>query len=157
MTKLIKRFTISFCAALLVMTTLCTNVFAAATINTSVSGDIGNTMITYSYSVNSTPTTASIGFLTTQTENSYIITFSPASGSGATIYFYNYFTGQLLDSLTVPIKAGGGMPSSFVTSVDLGINNFVSVKIKSDSSSNSSSNASGWFTIERVVYDIIVN
>lgn len=45
------------------------------------------------------------------------------------------------------------MPSSFVTSVDLGINNFVSVKIKS----NSSSNASGWFTIERDVYDIIVN
>lgn len=152
MTKLIKRFTISFCAALLVMTTLCTNVFAAATINASVSGDIGNKKITYSYSVSSSLTTAKTGFYTTSAANSYFLTFSPASGSSATIYFYDFFTEELLDSLTVTVS-GGGMPSSFITSVDLGKDRFVCVKIKS----NSSTNASGWFTIEGVLYELSIN
>ncbi|HBH95104.1 MAG TPA: hypothetical protein DDX91_05080 [Ruminococcaceae bacterium] len=153
MTKLIKRFTISFCAALLALTTLCANAFAAEPIKASVSGDMGSKRITYSYSVSSKPTQASIGFYTADTANSYLITFSPASGSSATIYFYESFSDKLLDSLTVPIKAGGGMPSSFITSADLGKYKFVYVVIKS----NSSSNASGWFTIEGVYSETYIN
>ncbi len=152
MTKAIKKFTVYFCAMLLVMTTLCTSVFAAGTIDATVSGDIGNKNISYSYSVNSSLTTAKTGFLTTSTANSYLLTFSPASGSSATLYFYDWGTNELLDTLTVTVN-GGGMPSSFITSVDLGKDKFVYVKIKS----NSSTNASGWFTIERVISDFEIN
>lgn len=145
-----KKFTISFCIVLIVLTTLCTSVFAVGNISATVSEN--GKKISYSYSVSSSLTTAKTGFCTTSTANSYFLTFSPASGSSATIYFYDFFTRELLDSLTVTVS-GGGMPSSFITSVDLGKDRFVCVKIKS----NSSTNASGWFTIEGVVSDIEIN
>lgn len=148
MTKSIKRFTASFLAAMLVLTTLCTTAFAAGTIKATVSGEIGNKKISYSYSVDSKLTTARIGFYTTPTESTYLLTFSPASGSGATIYFNDFFTGEELAKLTVP-QSGGGMPGSFITSVNLGKYKFVDVSIKS----NSSSTAKGWFTIEGVFYE----
>ncbi len=126
--------------------------FAVGTINASVSGASGNKTITYSYSVDSSPTTAKTGFYTTSTANSYSLTFNPASGSSATIYFYESITGKLLDSVYVTIN-GGGIPSSFETTVDLGVDKFVSVIIKS----NSSSNASSRFTIKGVEHEIYIN
>ncbi len=146
MTKSIKKITAVFCAALLTFAALCTGAFAAGTIDEEISGDVGNKKITYSYSVNSTPTASYTAIMTTTTANSYSLRFSPASESSATIYFYDWYTHKLLDILNVPMS-GGGMPSSFITSVDLGINTVVYVKIKS----NSSTNASGWFTIEGVL------
>ncbi len=152
MTKSIKRFMVVSCATLLAFMTLCTSAFAAGTIDARVSGDIGNKTISYSYSVNSDPTIASIGFFTTTEKNTYSFSFSPASGSSATIYFYNWGTEELLYSLTVPMS-GGGMPSSFLNSVDLGKNRIVYIKIQSNSST---SNANGWFTIEGVYYEFEV-
>lgn len=144
MTKSIKRFAVSFCAVLLVFTTLCTSAFAAGTINANVTGNYGYKKISYSYTVDHILSRASVGFVTTGENSSYILTFSPASGSSATIYFCEWGTDYILDSLTVP-KSGSGMPSSFIASVDLGKNKFVSVYIQSD---DPTSNASGWFTIE---------
>lgn len=109
---------------------------------------MGNKNITYSYSVNSTPTMSNIAFITTTTANSYSLRFSPAFGASATINFYDWSTNELLDRVNVP-KSGGGIPSSLLTSVNLGINKFVCVTVQS----NSSSNASGWFTIEGVLYE----
>ncbi len=51
------------------------------------------------------------------------------------------------------VKDGGGIPSSFETTVDLGVDKFVSVIIKS----NSSSNASSRFTIKGVEHEIYIN
>lgn len=145
MTKSIKRLTASFLAAMLVLTTLCTSAFAAGTITSNVSGETGNLKISYSYSVDDESTKARTGFITTPTESLYTVRFTPASGESARICFYDWWTRTYLAGFTVPVN-GGGMPSSFWTTVDLGKSSYVYVTIQS----NSSTIASGRFTIEGV-------
>lgn len=153
MAKTIKRFTAAFLAAVLVLTTLCTTAFADGTINVSVSGDYGSKNVSYSYSVDELPITSNVGFVTNQRTSSYILTFSPASGSSATVFFYERGKDDNpLATLTVP-KSVGGMPSSFTASVNLGKKKSVYVIIESTSTIK----ATGWVTVEGVfnTYDYV--
>ncbi len=134
MKKLFKKMAAVCTAAILMVTVLCTYAFAAGTVDISRSGSAGNYTVKYSYSSVDNAGVSGGGFITGN-YTTYNISFSPVSGTSASIVIRNHSTGANEVSIAVPQVVSGGMPGSFSISASLKANTRYDIIFSSGSKS----------------------
>lgn len=149
MTKIFKKTSAVLTAAIITLVSLCITAFAATTPSYTIEGDgsNGTTDATIEYeNVNSQYTRVSyngIDLFVTGSGTTYTVTFTPSANAATTVCFCDNDSTNEAATIIVP-KWTSGMPSTFSTTVTLQPNYYYAMKMKSNSSS---ATTSGRFTV----------
>lgn len=142
MTKVIKKTPVVLITAFITVISLCVTAFATGTGNYSISGTASAATITYS-SVNHefsrvVDRNRNLDTFVTGSGNSYTITFSPSSNADTIVCFCDQDSTNVAATITIP-KQSPGMPSTLTTTVILQPNYYYAMKMRSNSSSATTS------------------
>lgn len=143
MTKVIKKASAVLIAAIITLVSLCVTAFAATDDPTySITGSASAATVAYSnvkYQFSRvTDRNRDLDTFVTGSGTTYTVTFTPSANAATTVCFCDQDSTNVIATITVP-KQSAGMPSTFSTTVTLQPNYHYAMKMKSNSSSATTS------------------
>lgn len=142
MTKIFKKTSAVLTAAIITLVSLCITAFATDDPTYSITGSASAATVAYSnvkYQFSRvTDRNRDLDTFVTGSGTTYTVTFTPSANAATTVCFCDPDSTNVIATITVP-KQSAGMPSTFSTTVTLQPNYPYAMKMKSNSSSATTS------------------